>query len=59
MDRDLGRGMHTRSRGTSAVEFALVGPTAFLLLIGAVVLGIIVTHEIQHKSSSTYRLCFP
>jgi Flp pilus assembly protein TadG len=39
--------MHPRSRGTSAVEFALVGPTAFLLLIGAVVLGIVVTHEIQ------------
>lgn len=38
---------HQRSRGTSAVEFALVGPTAFLLLIGAVVLGIVVTHEVQ------------
>ena len=36
-----------RSRGTSAVEFALVGPTAFLLLIGGVVLGIVITHEIQ------------
>lgn len=31
----------------SAVEFALIGPTAFLLLIGAVVLGIVITHEIQ------------
>jgi Flp pilus assembly protein TadG len=38
---------HQRNRGTSAVEFALVGPTAFLLLIGAVVLGIVVTHEVQ------------
>jgi Flp pilus assembly protein TadG len=35
------------SRGVSAVEFALIGPIAFLLLIGAVVLGIVVTHEIQ------------
>jgi Flp pilus assembly protein TadG len=35
------------SRGVSAVEFALIGPVAFLLLIGAVVLGILVTHEIQ------------
>lgn len=33
--------------GVSAVEFALIGPVAFLLLIGAVVLGIVVTHEIQ------------
>ncbi|MGA8636184.1 MAG: TadE/TadG family type IV pilus assembly protein [Candidatus Dormiibacterota bacterium] len=41
------RGAHSRSRGTSAVEFALVGPTAFLLLLGAVVLGVVVTHEIQ------------
>jgi Flp pilus assembly protein TadG len=38
---------HTRSHGVSAVEFALIGPTAFLLLIGAVVLAIVVTHEIQ------------
>jgi len=38
---------HPRSRGVSAVEFALIGPTAFLLLIGAVVLAIVVTHEIQ------------
>src|ERR1700726_2019755 len=38
---------HSSSRGVSAVEFALIGPTAFLLLIGAVVLGIVVTHEIQ------------
>lgn len=38
---------HQRSLGTSAVEFALIGPTAFLLLIGAVVLGIVITHEIQ------------
>ena len=36
-----------RNRGTSAVEFALVGPIAFLLLLGAVVLGIVITHEIQ------------
>jgi Flp pilus assembly protein TadG len=35
------------SHGVSAVEFALIGPIAFLLLIGAVVLGIVVTHEIQ------------
>jgi len=41
------RRSYSRSRGTSAVEFALVGPTAFLLLIGAVVLGIVVTHEVQ------------
>jgi Flp pilus assembly protein TadG len=41
------RRAHSRSRGTSAVEFALVGPTAFLLLLGAVVLGVVVTHEIQ------------
>jgi Flp pilus assembly protein TadG len=41
------RSTHAQSRGTSAVEFALVGPTAFLLLIGAVVLGIVVTHEVQ------------
>lgn len=41
------RRSHSRSRGTSAVEFALVGPTAFLLLVGAVVLGIVITHEIQ------------
>jgi Flp pilus assembly protein TadG len=39
--------LHQRSRGTSAVEFALIGPTAFLLLIGAVVLGIVVMHEVQ------------
>jgi Flp pilus assembly protein TadG len=43
----LGRRSHARSRGTSAVEFALVGPTAFLLLLGSVVLGIVVTHEVQ------------
>ena len=46
----LGSGRH-RSRstchGVSAVEFALIGPTAFLLLIGAVVLGIVVMHEVQ------------
>lgn len=41
------RGLHSKSRGVSAVEFALIGPTAFLLLIGAVVLAIVVTHEIQ------------
>jgi Flp pilus assembly protein TadG len=41
------RRAHSRSRGTSAVEFALVGPTAFLLLLGAVVLGVVVTHEVQ------------
>jgi Flp pilus assembly protein TadG len=29
------------------VEFALVGPIAFLLLIGTVVLGIVVLHEVQ------------
>jgi Flp pilus assembly protein TadG len=29
------------------VEFAVVGPIAFLLLIGTIVLGVIVLHEIQ------------
>jgi Flp pilus assembly protein TadG len=29
------------------VEFALVGPIAFLLLLGTIVLGVIVLHEIQ------------
>ena len=41
------RRARSRSRGTSAVEFALVGPTAFLLLLGSVVLGVVVTHEVQ------------
>jgi Flp pilus assembly protein TadG len=41
------RRAHSGSRGTSAVEFALVGPIAFLLLLGSVVLGVVVTHEIQ------------
>ena len=42
----IGRSRAT-SHGTSAVEFALVGPTAFLLLLGGVVLGIVITHEVQ------------
>lgn len=29
------------------LEFALIGPLAFLLLIGTIILGIIVLHEIQ------------
>lgn len=29
------------------VEFALIGPVAFLLLLGVIVLGVIVLHEIQ------------
>lgn len=29
------------------IEFALVGPIAFLLLLGIVVLGVIVLHEVQ------------
>ena len=42
-----GRGSHAGSPGASAIEFALVGPLAFLLLLGGVVLGIVITHEIQ------------
>lgn len=41
------RRSHAGSRGTSAVEFALVGPTAFLLLMGAVILGLVITNEIE------------
>jgi Flp pilus assembly protein TadG len=42
-----GRRRHRRARGQAMVEFALIGPLAFLLLIGTIILGIIVLHEIQ------------
>lgn len=47
-------GPHVRARrlvrgqsGVSAVEFALVAPLAFLLLMGLVVLGLVVTDQVQ------------
>jgi Flp pilus assembly protein TadG len=42
-----GRRRRPRARGQAMVEFALIGPLAFLLLIGTIVLGIIVLHEVQ------------
>lgn len=33
--------------GVSMVEFALVGPIAFVMLLGAVVLGIVMFHQVQ------------
>ncbi len=38
---------HRQERGVSMVEFALAAPLAFLLLLGLVVVGITVTHQIQ------------
>jgi phosphate transport system protein len=42
-----GRRRRRHARGQAMVEFALIGPLAFLLLIGTVILGVIVLHEIQ------------
>lgn len=43
---DRGRRRAQRDAGVTAVEFALVAPLAFLLLMGVVVTGIVVTNQV-------------